>query len=529
VSGPFVNEPHLELRRASVRESALAALRELDARLPLEVPVLIAGERIAVKAGEQQHSRDPGQPDRVIAIAHGAGATHAGQALASAAEQGFPRWSSRTAADRAATLSRAAAELRTRRLELAALAVREAAKPWVEADADVCEAIDFLEFYAEQALLLDRGAELLQLPGERNRLRYAPRGVTAVIAPWNFPLAIVTGMTAAALAVGNAVVLKPAEQTPACAAAIIGALHRAGVPGEALHLLPGGDAPGAALVESPLTALIAFTGSCAVGLQIIESAARVTPDQRQLKRVVAEMGGKNVIIVDGDADLDDAIPAILTSAFAFAGQKCSAASRVLVHHSIAGALRTRLAGAIPTLQVGPADAFATDVPPVIDAEAQARIARYVELGTATGTVLARAPHAHTRDAQTRGFYVEPIAFTDLPPDSPLLHEEIFGPVLTVESVADIASACALVQSSRFALTGGLFSRSPATIDYVAGRLPTGNLYVNREITGAMVARQPFGGNRLSGTGAKAGGPDYLLHFVEPRVLTENTLRHGLVV
>jgi RHH-type proline utilization regulon transcriptional repressor/proline dehydrogenase/delta 1-pyrroline-5-carboxylate dehydrogenase len=518
----FVNEPLLELRRAEVRAAATEALAALDAQLPLEVPMLIGTELVT---GDAFASVDPGAPSRVVARAHAATAAHVDAALARAAE-GFRAWSARSAAERAAILRTAADLLRGRRLELAALAVRECGKPWPEADADVCEAIDFLEYYAAGAETLDRGRALLQLPGERNTMRYVPRGITGVIAPWNFPFAIAAGMTSAALATGNAVVLKPAEQAPACAKAVVDALHTAGVPHDALSLLPGGDEPGRALVADPRVHTIVFTGSCAAGLSILESAAKLRDGQFHIKKVVAEMGGKNVVIVDADADLDDVVPALLSSAFGFAGQKCSAASRVLVHAHVAGALAERLAGAVRTLQVGPAEDFATDVGPVIDAAAQMRVRRYAGQGTTAATRVAAASDGLPSGD---GFYVAPTLLVGLPDEHPVIQDEIFGPVLALQAVASIEEACERVDASRFALTGGLFSRSPRTVELVSERTPVGNLYVNREITGAMVGRQPFGGGRLSGTGPKAGGPDYLLQFVEARAVTENTVRHGLVV
>lgn len=512
----FRNEPALELRRPEVRARAVSALEALDARLPLAVRPSIGGRAVD---GEPTTSVDPSAPERIVAHVAAATAAHVDDAVASAAS-GYVGWSARTGQERGVVLQRAASILRERRLEAAALALRECGKPWREADADVGEAIDFLEYYALGAAELDAGRPLIQLPGERNTLRYVGRGVAAVIAPWNFPLAIATGMTAAALAAGNAAILKPAEQAPACARLIVDALHAGGVPVEALQFLPGGDDVGKALVAHPDVQTVAFTGSCAAGLQILERAARVTPEQRQLKKVVAEMGGKNCIIVDADADLDDAVPGILDSAFAFAGQKCSAASRVLVHEALADQLVTRLRGAIETLRVGPPDDFGTDVPPVIDREAQERIARYVAAG---GTPAA------TVEAPTGGYYAAPALFVDLPSDSPVVTDEIFGPVLAVERVADVGAACDLVDASRFALTGGVYSRSPRTVEEVVRRTPVGNLYVNRDITGAMVGRQPFGGGRMSGTGPKAGGPDYLLQFVEARAVSESTVRHGLVV
>jgi RHH-type proline utilization regulon transcriptional repressor/proline dehydrogenase/delta 1-pyrroline-5-carboxylate dehydrogenase len=514
----FRNEPILELRRAPARESLLEALRELDSRLPLEVPVLIGGRRGAVEGID---STDPGAPDRLVARAGEAGEAEVDAAL-DAAERGFREWSARSTEERAEALRGAAARLRDRRLELAALQVRECAKPWPEADADVCEAIDFLEYYALQAAELGRGRELVQVPGERNTMRYAPRGVTAVIAPWNFPLAIACGMTAAALAVGNAALLKPAEQSPGNALALVEALHAAGVPHDALALLPGHGETGAALVRDPRVHVIAFTGSAAVGLEILRVAAETPDEQGHVKRVVSEMGGKNCVIVDADADLDEAVPEIVYSAFGFAGQKCSAAARVLAHEAIAETLVKRLGGAIEVLDVGQAGDFASEVPPVIDQEAQERVLRYRELA---GDAIA----ADTRRVPDEGWFVAPSLAVGLPESSAVNREEIFGPLLSLTAVEDVDEAMEVIGSLPFALTGGLFSRSPATVERVASRSPVGNLYVNRGITGAMVGRQPFGGNRRSGVGSKAGGPDYLLQFVEPRVVTENTMRHGISV
>jgi RHH-type proline utilization regulon transcriptional repressor/proline dehydrogenase/delta 1-pyrroline-5-carboxylate dehydrogenase len=516
----FRNEPILELRRASEREALLAALRELDARLPLAVPVLIGGER-GPAAGLE--STDPGTPQRLVAEAGKAGAAEA-EAAVEAAQRGFREWGARPAAQRAQALRGAAARLRERRLELAALQVRECAKPWPEADADVCEAIDFLEYYALEALELERGRDLIQVPGERNHMRYAARGVVAVIAPWNFPLAIPCGMTAAALAAGNAAVLKPAEQSPASAGALVDALHEGGVPREAVSLLPGYGEAGAALVSDPRVHVIAFTGSSAVGLEIVRGAAETPEGQGHVKRVVSEMGGKNCVIVDADADLDEAVPAIVQSAFAYAGQKCSAAARVLVHEAVADTLVERLAGATEVLRVGQAEEFATEVPPVIEREAQERVLRYGEIAERDGRVAARAAAV-----PESGWFCPPAIAVGLPEESAVNREEIFGPLLSVTAVRGVEEACDVVDALPFALTGGLFSRNPATVERVAARLPVGNLYVNRGITGAMVGRQPFGGNRRSGIGAKAGGPDYLLQFVEPRVVTENTMRQGIPV
>jgi RHH-type transcriptional regulator, proline utilization regulon repressor / proline dehydrogenase / delta 1-pyrroline-5-carboxylate dehydrogenase len=517
---PFANEPVLELRRAPVRAQLHDAMTRLTATLPLRVPVMIGpGQR----AGEELLSTDPGDPERVVAVASRATEAEVAAALVEA-ERGLRGWRAAAAADRAAALLGAAAWLRERRLEAAALEVRECAKPWPEADADVCEAIDFLEYYARGAIELDAGAELLQVPGERNEMRYGPRGVTAVISPWNFPLAIPCGMTAAALATGNAVVLKPAEQSPGCALMLVRALRAGGVPASAISLLPGEGDVGAALVAHPRVQTIAFTGSLPVGLEITRAAGTVAPGQHHIKRVVSELGGKNCVIVDSDADLDEAVPAIVSSAFVYAGQKCSAAARVLVHEAIADQLIERVSGAVRVLVVGQADQLGTDVPPVIERSAKERVDRYAALAVADGTIAVRV-----ESVPDRGWFCAPTVAVDLPPDSAVLNEEIFGPLLAIDRVSGVEQACDVVDALPYALTGGLFARDPATVRYVRQRSPVGNLYVNRGITGAMVGRQPFGGNRLSGTGSKAGGPDYLRQFVEPHVVTENTMRHGLVV
>ncbi len=508
---PFENEPVLELRRRDNRDRLLAALAELDTHLPIRI------------ADEGFESTDPGAPSRVVAIAP-RGTEEDGRAAVGAATEAFPGWRDTPVQERAEAMVRTAAWMRERRLELAALQVRECAKPWAEADADVCEAIDFLEYYAREALRLAPGPELMQVPGERNRMAYAPRGIAVVIAPWNFPLAIPTGMTAAALVTGNTAVLKPAEQAPASGWMLLQALLAGGVPGGAINLVTGFGDVGAALVRDPRVHTIAFTGSSAVGLEIVRAAGETPPEQGHVKRVVAEMGGKNCVIVDADADLDEAVPAIVKSAFGYAGQKCSAADRVLVHERIAAALEERLSGAISSLVVGQAESFATDVPPVIEREAQERVRDYAADLESPGRLIAPQD-----DAPADGWFCPPALAVDPPAGAHVVRDEIFGPLVTLERVPSVDAAVQAVEASPFALTAGLFSRDPATVERVSRRLPVGNLYVNRHITGAMVGRQPFGGNRRSGIGSKAGGPDYLLQFVEPRVVTENTMRHGLVV
>jgi RHH-type proline utilization regulon transcriptional repressor/proline dehydrogenase/delta 1-pyrroline-5-carboxylate dehydrogenase len=518
---PFANEPVLELRRAGVRTRLADALQTVDDQLPLGLEVIV-GEGARSDGGTELVSTDPGEPERVVARGPSATPDDVEAAVAIAAE-GFRPWSAIGAEQRAQALIRAADWMRERRFELAALEVRECAKPWVEADADVCEAIDFLEYYARGAIELAAGRQLIQVPGERNELQYAPRGVTAVISPWNFPLAIPCGMTAAALATGNSVVLKPAEQSPGCALRLVQALRAGGVEPTAIALLPGAGDVGAALVAHPGVQTIAFTGSLAVGLEIVRTAAEPFPGQRDFKRVVAELGGKNCVLVDSDADLDEAVPAIVSSAFAYAGQKCSAASRVLAHEAIFEQLRERVAGAVRVLVVGQAEELGTEVPPVIEQDAQQRVDRYRRLAQFGRVLASREP------VPDRGWFCPPTVASELDPSSPVLTEEVFGPLLTVEPIRDIEHGCEIVDGLPYALTGGLFARDPSTVRYVRSRTPVGNLYVNRGITGAKVGRQPFGGNRLSGTGSKAGGPDYLLQFVESQSVTENTMRHGLVV
>ena len=392
---------------------------------------------------------------------------------------------------------RRAARLRERRLELAALQVRECAKPWREADADVCEAIDFLEYYAREAMELERGRRLVQVPGERNTMRYAPRGVAAVISPWNFPLAIplrhdrgrAGGRQRRGAQAGRAV----AGQRPRC-----GGAARAGVPPGALALLPGYGDAGAALVRDPRVHVIAFTGSAAVGLEIVRAAAETPDEQGHVKRVVAEMGGKNCVIVDSDADLDEAVPGDRHSAFGYAGQKCSAAARVLVHEAIADPLVERLAGAVEVLEWARPRSFATEVPPVIDEEAQERVLRYAS------SPARRAIAASAEDVPPQGWFCAANVACDLPDGlARAARGDLRAAARGHARVRDVEQACDVIESLPFALTGGLFSRSPATVDRVTRRLPVGNLYVNRGITGRdgrapAVRGQPPLGQRVEG-------------------------------
>jgi RHH-type proline utilization regulon transcriptional repressor/proline dehydrogenase/delta 1-pyrroline-5-carboxylate dehydrogenase len=414
--------------------------------------------------------------------------------------------------------------MRRRRFELAAWEVFECGKPWREADADVAEAIDFSEFYAAEAIALHQ-PQGVDVPGEENRFEYLPRGVVGVIAPWNFPLAILTGMTTAALATGNTVVMKPAEQSPIVAAKLQEIFQEAGFPPGVVNYLPGdGETAGAALVEHPGVALIAFTGSRAVGLAINRRAAEVSAAGiPYVKRVIAEMGGKNAIIVDDDADLDEAVLGVVRSAFGYQGQKCSACSRCIVLEKIHDAFLSRLVEAVKSLQIGPAEAPATTVGPVIDEAALERIRGYIELGRREAREVLSID---VGPLAQRGYFVGPHIFADVPQDSRLAQEEIFGPVLAVLRAADLDEALRIANNTQYALTGGVYSRSPGNLQRVRREFLVGNLYINRPITGALVGRQPFGGFKLSGIGSKAGGRDYLLQFALPRTITENTMRRG---
>jgi RHH-type proline utilization regulon transcriptional repressor/proline dehydrogenase/delta 1-pyrroline-5-carboxylate dehydrogenase len=518
---PYAPEPVSEWRRASARAEFAVAVDRAERSLGATVPALIAGDR--VRTASTLSSVDPSSPGRVVAVAAACTADDADAAVA-AAVAAAPAWRRAPVADRAALLFRAADWLRRRRHEVAALECFEAGKPWDQSDADVCEAIDFCEYYAREVLRLESQAtDLVQSPpGEANRLTYQGKGVTAVIAPWNFPLAIPCGMTVAALAAGNPVILKPAEQTPLVAWQLVEALVAAGAPPGVIQFLPGdGEVVGARLVAHPAVAVIAFTGSKAVGLAINRAAAVPADGQALVKRVITEMGGKNALIVDGDADPDQAVPGAVLSAFGYAGQKCSAASRLILVGPAYEAVAPRLAAATRELIVGHPRLRSTQVGPVIDEEAHKRVRRYVEEAPRQGRVLA----SH-EGVPGEGFFVPPTVVEVDDPDAPIAREEIFGPVLCLLRADTLDEAITLANRTDYALTAGIYSRSPAAIRRAAAELRAGNVYINRSITGAVVGRQPFGGYGLSGVGSKAGGPDYLLQFTDPRVVTENTLRQG---
>ncbi len=443
------------------------------------------------------------------------------------AQSAFAGWRDVPVAGRAAVVERAADRMRARRDELAGVIVRESGKTWREADADVCEAIDFSRFYARNAIPLMTEQRLGDFPGEDDRLWWEPRGVAVVISPWNFPLAICAGLTTAALVMGNPVIVKPAEQTPGIASLLCELLHAAGAPEDVVQLLPGeGETVGAALVRDPRVAIIAFTGSQQVGLEILRAAAEIQPGQAHVKQVICEMGGKNAIIVDGSADLDEAVRGVRDSAFGYAGQKCSACSRVIVVEDAYETFVSRLLESTRTLRIGdPADP-AIDVGPVIDTAAAAKIRDYIEVGLREANLaLAMEVPPDASGALGKPF-VAPHVFTEVLPDHRIAREEIFGPVLSVLRARDFDHALEIANGSDYKLTGGVFSRRPAHLERARRDFRVGNLYLNRGITGALVGRQPFGGLGLSGAGTKAGCREHLTQFAQQRASCENTTRRG---
>ncbi|MBM43749.1 MAG: 1-pyrroline-5-carboxylate dehydrogenase [Phycisphaerae bacterium] len=450
----------------------------------------------------------------------------ADKALA-AATSAFPAWRDREQDERSAMLVATAAAMRTRRDELSGVLIRESGKTWREADADVCEAIDFCEYYARQAFSFNEHRRLGRFMGELDLQFHEGRGVAVVISPWNFPLAICMGMTAAALVTGNTVIVKPAEQTPGIARIACDLLWAAGVPREVLHFLPGeGETVGAALVRDPRVSLIAFTGSKAVGLDIVEAAGSTPENQPWVKRVVCEMGGKNAIIVDASADLDEAVLGVRDSAFNYQGQKCSACSRAIVVESAWDTFIERLVASTESLVIGDPLAPGTDIGPVIDQEAADRIEEAIAQGHAEST-LAHAGSVPQGLAERVGKpFIAPHIFVDAPVDGYLATREIFGPVLALLRARDFDHALQIANMPSYKLTGGVYSRMPSHLERATREFRVGNLYLNRSCTGALVGRQPFGGFGMSGIGSKAGGGEYLSQFVVPRALCENTMRRG---
>ncbi|HEX7039654.1 MAG TPA: L-glutamate gamma-semialdehyde dehydrogenase [Trueperaceae bacterium] len=511
---PYRNEPFLDFSDPDVLASFRLTLDDVRDRLGRDYPLVIGGE--PVHTAERLDSLDPCFPDRVVGRASLGKAEHVEAAFA-AAYEAYEGWSRLTMLERARYLVKLAAIMRRRHAELAAWEVFEAAKNYVEASADVAEAIDFCEYYAREALRLEAPLRTHHYPGEENTSFYQPMGVGVVIPPWNFLLAILVGTTVAPVVVGNAVILKPSPSTPVIAAKFMEMVAEAGFPPGVINLLTGADADlGDALVDHPRTRFVNFTGSVATGLRINERAARLQPGQRWVKRVFLEMGGKDALVVDETADLDLAVSAAVTSGFGFQGQKCSAMSRLIVVKDVYDEVLERFVAAVEALRVGPAEEN-HDVAAVINQRQYDKVLGYLE----TGKGEARLATGGGRAADAGpGYYVQPTVFADVPPGARIACEEIFGPVVAVLEAPDFDAALRYANSTTYALTGGLISRDRARIERARREFRVGNLYVNRKITGALVGVQPFGGFDLSGTNSKAGGPDYLRLFTEVKTVTE---------
>jgi len=516
----FRNTPLADFSRADRVQAMHAALaqvtRELGRDYPLH-PVLDAA-----LATRWRDSRNPADPAHSLGRIEQAEPAHAQQAVRHAVAA-FPGWRETAVSERARLCRAAARIMARRRFELAAWQVLEVGKAWREADADVAEAIDCWNYYADAAERLLDWRSTRDFPGEKNATRYEALGPAAVFAPWNFPLAILSGMSAAALVCGNPVIMKPATPAQICACMLHGILLEAGFPPAVAQLLPGDGATlGTLLAAHPDIAAIAFTGSREVGLALIEQAHRRTPEQRRIKRVVCEMGGKNAIIVDEDADLDEAVTHILASAFGYQGQKCSAASRLISVGRVHESLLARLADALASWPPGPPADPQFRFGPLINRQAMDKAQRYLDIGRTEGELV------YQGTAPTSGHYFAPAIFTGIQPHHRLAREEIFAPILAVLHAPDFEAALTLANDSDYALTGGVFSRLPQHLDTAQQQFRVGNLYLNRAITGARVGIQPFGGTALSGTGVQAGSEDYLRQFVWSRVVSSNQLRHGYV-
>lgn len=519
----FTNASNTNFAIPANRQKMSGAIDYVRGELGKTYPLLIAGNHLA--AQRTFESRNPSHHEEIVGHISLASTADIDRAVA-AARKAFASWRSTSAHHRAELLRKVADRIEMRRFELAATMILEVGKPWREADADVTEAIDHCRFYAEQIERIESRPRLRNLPGEDNQLTYAPKGVCAVIAPWAFPCAILTGMTSAALAAGNTVVMKPARNASIVAAKLVEIFHQVGLPAGVLNYVPGeGQAVGTYLVEHADVNVVAFTGSREVGVEVIRAGAVVRPGQAFIKKMIVEMGGKNAVIVDDDADLDGAVQAVIESAFAFAGQKCSSCSRLIVLQGAHDMFCHRLREAVESLPIGSAEQSATLVGPVVDEPARDRIRTYLDLARREGKLLVEAK---LPPQCADGLFIVPAVFTDVPPDARVAQEEIFGPLLCILRARDFDHALSIANATRYALTGGLFSRSPAHIEQAKREFAAGNLYINRKITGSQVDAQPFGGYRLSGTGVKAGSPDYLLHFMDARCITENTLRSGLV-
>ena len=510
---PFLNEQYTDFSKPENAKLAQEALAKVRSELGREYDLLIAGERR--RSEEKLTSVNPAQPAEVIGVHQKGSDGDAREAIDRAAAY-FSTWAAVPEEERTAALFRAAEILRRRKYEFDAWLVVESGKTWPEAEGDVSEAIDFCDYYARQALKLARPDPVVQLEGERDEMVYLPLGVGVVIPPWNFPLAILVGMTTAALVVGNTVVIKPSSDTPTIAAKFAEVLLEAGFPPESFSLLTGsGGAIGDVLVSHPKTRFISFTGSRDVGLHINELAAKTPKGQVWIKRVVAEMGGKDAIVIDREADIDQAVKGVLFSAFGYQGQKCSACSRAIVDEAIYDEFLDQLKAKAEALTVGPPEDFGNYMGPVINSRAKESILNYIEVGKREGRLVAGG-----EPVRGDGYFIRPTIFADVDGKARLFQEEIFGPVLAVTKAKDFDHALALANDSEYGLTGAVYTTNQAKIDQARRHFFVGNLYINRKCTGAMVGAHPFGGFNMSGTDSKAGGPDYLLQFVQAKSIAQ---------
>jgi 1-pyrroline-5-carboxylate dehydrogenase len=509
----FKNEPLTDFSQPQDRKAFEAALDKVEGELGQEHPLILAGER--VKVGRTFDSINPAKPSQIIGKFQSATTREAELAIA-AAERAFEIWKRETPARRADLLFRTAAILRERKHEFSARMVLEVGKSWAEADGDTAEAIDFLEFYGREALRYAADQPLTRISGEKNELRYIPLGVGLAVPPWNFPLAIMAGMTTAAVVTGNTVILKPSSDAPAIAYRFFLALEEAGMPPGVVNYLTGsGGAIGDFLVESPRIRFVSFTGSKEVGLRINEKAAQPRPGQIWIKRVVAEMGGKDFILVDETADVDAAATGIVAAAFGYQGQKCSACSRAIVHRKVYDPLLQKVVEKTRALTLGATTSAGVQVGPVINAGAEKKILQYIETGKKEGRLVAGG-----EKAPGEGYFIQPTVFADVKPDSRIAREEIFGPVLAILPASSFEEGMKMANQSEYGLTGSLYSKDPRRLEQARDDLHVGNLYLNRKCTGALVGVHPFGGFNMSGTDSKAGGRDYLLLFLQAKSISE---------
>jgi len=512
--GGFKNESPIDFKLTENARKMQAALQTVAGQLGREYDLIIGGQRL--KTADKIRSLNPARPAQIVGIHQKAGAEHAGQAM-NAALEAFQSWSRAAVDNRVSLLLNAAEIIRQRHHEFCTWLTYEVGKNWAEADADVGETIDFLEFYAREALRLAAATTPIQFPGERNELYYIPLGVGAVIPPWNFPFAIMAGMTAASVVTGNTVILKPSSDAPTIAAKFVEVFEEAGLPPGVVNFCPGaGSSFGNAIVEHPKTRFIAFTGSRKVGLEIHERAAQTRPGQIWIKRTILEMGGKDSILVCADADLDAAVAGVVASAFGFSGQKCSACSRTIVEAPVYDIFIERLCEHVAKLTVGdPAEN--ANLGPVINRSALDSMLRYIEIGKNEGRLIAGG---HTPATENGGYFLEPTVFEGVAPDATLAQEEIFGPVLAVIKVPDFEAGLRVANATEYGLTGSVYSTDREKFDRARQEFHVGNLYFNRKCTGAMVGAHPFGGFNMSGTDSKAGGPDYLLLFTQAKSVAE---------